>query len=119
MCLLQRGLRGLLLGQQQLRVAGGAQAVALLHGVGGSVRGVRGFVTDALAGLDFTDFCACGPEPMFRALLRATDKPGQLSLEARMGCGFGACMGCSCKTKYGSRRICRDGPVLTKEEVVW
>jgi len=82
-------------------------------------RGARGFVTDALAGLGFTDFCACGPEPMFRALLRATDKPGQLSLEARMGCGFGACMGCTVETAGGPRRVCRDGPVFRREELLW
>ena len=82
-------------------------------------RGVRGFVTDALACLDFTDFCACGPEPMFRALLRATSKPGQLSLEARMGCGFGACMGCTIETADGPRRICKDGPVFKREALLW
>ena len=77
--------------------------------------GVRGFVTDALPEV-YDTFCACGPLPMLRALCRAADKPGFLSLEARMGCGFGACMGCSCKTKYGNKRICRDGPVLENDE---
>lgn len=80
--------------------------------------GVRGFVTDALPER-FDTLCACGPLPMLKALCARTDKPGQLSLEARMGCGFGACMGCSCKTKYGAVRICRDGPVLEREAIVW
>ena len=80
--------------------------------------GVRGFVTDALPER-YDGFCACGPLPMLRALCAAAEGPGFLSLEARMGCGFGACMGCSCKTKYGNKRICKDGPVLEKEEIVW
>ncbi len=83
--------------------------------------GVRGFVTDAIreAAPDYDYVYTCGPEPMLRALYGATDTSGQYSFEARMGCGFGACMGCSCKTKYGYKRICRDGPVLFKEEIVW
>ena len=84
----------------------------------GSV-GVKGFVTDALKGLDYSYFYACGPEPMFKALCNNTGTSGQLSFEERMGCGFGACMGCSCKTKYGNKRICKDGPVLVKEEIIW
>lgn len=82
--------------------------------------GIRGFVTDALgkAG-DYTHVYTCGPEPMLRAVYNATTTSGQYSFEERMGCGFGACMGCTCKTKYGSKRICKDGPVLTKEEIVW
>lgn len=80
--------------------------------------GVRGFVTDALPD-DASYFYACGPEPMLRAVWDKTDVDGQLSFESRMGCGFGACMGCSCQTKYGAKRICRDGPVLTKGEVIW
>ena len=83
--------------------------------------GVRGFVTDAIreSGLTYDYFYACGPLPMLRALSDATKCSGQLSFEERMGCGFGACMGCSCKTKYGNKRICKEGPVLTKEEVIW
>ena len=82
--------------------------------------GIRGFVTDALgkAG-DYTHVYTCGPEPMLRAVYDKTVTSGQYSFEERMGCGFGACMGCTCKTKYGSKRICKDGPVLTKEEIVW
>ena len=64
-------------------------------------------------------FCACGPEPMLKALYAASTTSGQMSFEERMGCGFGACMGCSCKTKYGNKRICKDGPVLEKEEIIW
>ena len=81
--------------------------------------GVKGLVTDAMASLDFDSVCACGPEPMLRAVYHAAEVPGQFSFEERMGCGFGACMGCSCKTKYGSKRICKDGPVMRREEIVW
>ena len=81
--------------------------------------GVRGFVTDAMADLDYTYFYTCGPEPMLKAIYDKSETSGQFSFEERMGCGFGACMGCSCKTKYGNKRICRDGPVLTKEEIIW
>ena len=83
--------------------------------------GVRGFVTDAIreSGVAYDYFYACGPLAMLRALSDATVCSGQLSFEERMGCGFGACMGCSCKTKYGNKRICKEGPVLTKEEVIW
>ena len=81
--------------------------------------GVRGFVTDAMADLDYTYFYTCGPEPMLRAVYEKSLTSGQFSFEERMGCGFGACMGCSCKTKYGNKRICRDGPVLEKEEIIW
>ena len=81
--------------------------------------GRRGFVTDGMADISYTYFYACGPEGMLRAVYEQTDTSGQLSFEERMGCGFGACMGCSCRTKYGSKRICKDGPVLEKEEIVW
>lgn len=82
-------------------------------------RGVKGFVTDAMAHAEYDYFYACGPEPMLRAVYAISHTDGQFSFEERMGCGFGACMGCSCKTLYGSKRICRDGPVLTKEEIIW
>ncbi len=81
--------------------------------------GVKGFVTDALKDMDYTYFYTCGPEPMLKALFKATTSEGQLSFEERMGCGFGACMGCSCKTIYGNKRICKEGPVLKKEEILW
>lgn len=80
--------------------------------------GVKGFVTDALPE-EYGYFCACGPLPMLQAVCNATTTSGLLSFEERMGCGFGACMGCSCKTKYGNKRICKDGPVLEKEEIIW
>ena len=80
--------------------------------------GVKGFVTDALP-REYTYFYACGPEPMLKAVWKATATSGQISFEERMGCGFGACMGCSCKTITGSKRICREGPVLRKEEILW
>ena len=83
--------------------------------------GVKGFVTDAMKLLDkdYTYFYTCGPLPMLKAVYDATETSGELSFEERMGCGFGACMGCSCKTKYGNKRICKDGPVLVKEEIIW
>jgi len=83
--------------------------------------GVKGFVTDAIKTLpqNFDSYCACGPEPMLKALSDALSIKGQLSFEERMACGFGACMGCTCKTKYGAKRICKDGPVLSTDEVIW
>ena len=84
----------------------------------GSV-GIKGFVTNAMAELEYTYFYTCGPLPMLRAVYNASVTDGEFSFEERMGCGFGACMGCSCETKYGYKRICRDGPVLMKEEIVW
>ena len=81
--------------------------------------GVRGFVTDAMPMCEYTYFYTCGPEPMLKAIYDKSETSGQFSFEERMGCGFGACMGCSCKTKYGNKRICRDGPVLIKEEIIW
>ncbi len=81
--------------------------------------GIRGFVTDAMTGLDYTYFYTCGPEPMLKAVYDKSLTEGQFSFEERMGCGFGACMGCTCETKYGNKRICRDGPVLQKEEIIW
>lgn len=81
--------------------------------------GIKGFVTDAMKDVSYDYFYTCGPEPMFKAIEAVADTSGQYSFEERMGCGFGACMGCSCKTKYGNKRICKDGPVLTREEIIW
>ncbi len=86
--------------------------------VDGSV-GTKGFVTDVTKTLDYSYFYTCGPGPMLKAVYDTTKTSGELSFEERMGCGFGACMGCSCKTKYGNKRICKDGPVLVKEEIIW
>lgn len=80
--------------------------------------GVKGFVTDAFPS-DYDYFFTCGPMPMFKAIEKVAKTSGQYSFEERMGCGFGACMGCSCKTKYGNKRICKDGPVLYREEIIW
>ena len=80
---------------------------------------IKGFVTDALKNVEYTHFCTCGPEPMLKAVYRATNTSGQMSFEERMGCGFGACMGCSCQTLTGYKRICKDGPVMRKEEIKW
>ena len=81
--------------------------------------GIKGFVTDALKGIDYTYFYTCGPEPMLKAVYRASNTSGQMSFEKRMGCGFGACMGCSCKTLTGYKRICKEGPVMMKEDILW
>ena len=81
--------------------------------------GIKGFATTPLAELDYTYFYTCGPEPMLKAVYKATVTSGQMSFEERMGCGFGACMGCSCKTLTGYKRICKEGPVMKKEEILW
>ena len=103
--------------EEEFRALGCEVTVATADGS----RGVRGFVTTAIAGrgLEFDYFYACGPLPMLRALCEAVPQDGQLSFEERMGCGFGVCMGCSCKTKYGNKRICKEGPVLEKGEIIW
>ena len=81
--------------------------------------GTKGFVTDALKDIDYTYFYTCGPEPMLKAVYKTSATSGQMSFEKRMGCGFGACMGCSCKTITGYKRICKEGPVMRKEEILW
>ena len=81
--------------------------------------GEKGFVTTVMEKLDYSYFYTCGPEPMLKAVYNTSKTSGQFSFEERMGCGFGACMGCSCKTLYGNKRICKDGPVLVKEEIIW
>ena len=81
--------------------------------------GVKGFVTDAMRDIDYTYIYTCGPEPMLKAVFKTSKTSGQFSFEERMGCGFGACMGCSCKTVTGYKRICKEGPVLKKEEILW
>lgn len=97
-----------------------AGARVIIATADGSV-GTKGFVTDAIRenGVVFDYFYACGPLPMLRALCDATATDGELSFEERMGCGFGACMGCSCKTHKGNKRICKEGPVLRKDEIIW
>ena len=81
--------------------------------------GMKGFVTDALKNMEYSYFYTCGPEPMLKAIYKASVTSGQMSFEKRMGCGFGACMGCSCKTITGYKRICKEGPVMKKEEILW
>ena len=81
--------------------------------------GTKGFVTDAMKNMDYTHFFTCGPEPMLKAVYRVSVTSGQMSFEKRMGCGFGACMGCSCKTITGYKRICKEGPVMRKEDILW
>ncbi|MBQ8910479.1 MAG: dihydroorotate dehydrogenase electron transfer subunit [Oscillospiraceae bacterium] len=81
--------------------------------------GTQGFVTDALKTLSYSYFYTCGPEPMLKAVYKTSVTSGQMSFEKRMGCGFGACMGCSCKTLTGYKRICKEGPVMEKEEILW
>lgn len=81
--------------------------------------GVKGFVTDAMKDLNYSYFYTCGPEPMLKAVHKSSTSDGEMSFEERMGCGFGACMGCSCKTLTGNKRICKEGPVLKKGEILW
>ncbi len=81
--------------------------------------GTKGFVTTALEKMEYSYFYTCGPEPMLKAVYKASATSGQMSFEKRMGCGFGACMGCSCKTITGYKRICKEGPVMKKEEILW
>ncbi len=81
--------------------------------------GIKGFVTNAMENIDYSYIYTCGPEPMFKAIYKAMKTEGQFSFEERMGCGFGACMGCSCKTITGYKRICKDGPVMKREEILW
>ncbi len=102
---------------EEFRALGAEVFVATADGT----MGTEGFVTTAIAanGIRCDYFYACGPLPMLRALCDALSVSGQLSFEERMGCGFGGCMGCSCKTKDGNKRICKEGPVLTKEEIIW
>ena len=84
----------------------------------GSV-GTKGFVTDVLQNMDYSYFYSCGPMPMFRAMEQVVKTSGEYSFEERMGCGFGACMGCSIQTKSGAKRVCKDGPVFIREEVFY
>ena len=100
--------------EEEFRALGIDVIVATVDGS----HGIKGFVTDAFPD-DYDYFYTCGPMPMFKAVNENAVTSGQFSFEERMGCGFGACMGCSCKTKYGSKRICKDGPVLVKEEIIW
>lgn len=81
--------------------------------------GTKGFVSDVMDEIDYDYFYACGPKPMFEAIEKIARTSGQYSFEERMGCGFGACMGCTCKTKQGNKRICKEGPVLEREEILW
>lgn len=101
--------------EQEFTALGAAVTAATVDGSYGK----KGFVTDAINGMDYSYFYCCGPEPMLKAVYRGTNTSGQFSFEERMGCGFGACMGCSCKTVTGYKRICKEGPVLVKEEILW
>ncbi len=100
--------------EQEFKALGCAVTVTTVDGS----YGVKGFVTDALPE-HYTYFYTCGPEPMLKAVYHATNTSGQMSFEERMGCGFGACMGCSCKTLTGYKRICKEGPVMKKEDILW
>ncbi len=101
--------------EEQFKALGAKVIVATADGS----YGVKGFVTTPMADLTYTHFCCCGPEPMLKAVYKASTTSGQMSFEERMGCGFGACMGCSCKTLTGYKRICKEGPVMKKEEILW
>ena len=101
--------------EDEFRALGADVSVATVDGS----YGTRGFVTDVMKDKDYTYFFTCGPEPMLKAVYKASATGGQFSFEERMGCGFGACMGCSCKTITGYKRICKEGPVMKKEEILW
>ena len=101
--------------EEEFKALGAETVVTTVDGS----HGVKGFVTDAMKDMNYTYFYTCGPMPMFKAIEKTAVGSGEYSFEERMGCGFGACMGCSCKTKYGYKRICKDGPVLKREEIVW
>ncbi len=101
--------------EDEFRSLGASVTVATADGS----YGVKGFVTGPMAEMDYSYFYTCGPEPMLKAIYNTAKTSGQFSFEERMGCGFGACMGCSCKTIAGYKRICKDGPVLRKEEILW
>ncbi len=101
--------------EEEFRALGALVTVTTVDGS----HGVKGFVTAAMDEAPYTYFYTCGPEPMLKAVHAATVTGGEMSFEERMGCGFGACMGCSCKTLTGNKRICREGPVLRKEEILW
>lgn len=101
--------------EEEFRALGAEVHVATSDGS----HGEKGFVTDVMKHVTYDYFYTCGPMPMFRAIEKIAVTDGEYSFEERMGCGFGACMGCSCKTLYGNKRICRDGPVLEREEIIW
>ncbi len=101
--------------EEEFRTLGANTVVATADGS----YGIHGFVTTAMEGLSYSYFYTCGPEPMLKAVYKASCTSGQMSFEKRMGCGFGACMGCSCKTITGYKRICKEGPVMKKEEILW
>ena len=101
--------------EEEFRALGADVTVTTVDGSYGE----KGFVTGPMAEIDYTHFYTCGPEPMLKAVWKSAKTSGQLSFEERMGCGFGACMGCSCKTLTGNKRICKEGPVMKKEEILW
>ena len=101
--------------EDQFRALGAEVLVTTADGS----HGIKGFVTDAMKNMRYSYFYTCGPEPMLKAVYKASETSGQMSFEKRMGCGFGACMGCSCKTITGYKRICKEGPVMEKEEILW
>ncbi len=101
--------------EAEFRALGAEVAVTTVDGS----YGVRGFVTDVMKDRSYSYFYTCGPEPMLKTVYKTSVTEGQMSFEERMGCGFGACMGCSCKTITGYKRICKEGPVMKKEEILW
>lgn len=101
--------------QEEFKALGAEVFVTTVDGT----MGIKGFVTEKMKDIDYTYFYTCGPEPMLKAIYNSSKTEGQFSFEERMGCGFGACMGCSCKTITGYKRICKDGPVLERQEILW
>ena len=84
-------------------------------------KGIKGHIGNGLQEYNLTNlyYYSCGPKPMLKALTQISNNQGQLSFEARMGCGFGACMGCSIEVKDGYKRICKEGPIFSSEEILW
>lgn len=101
--------------EEEFKAAGASVKICTADGS----YGIRGFVTDGMKDTEYTHFYTCGPMPMFKAINKVAKTDGQFSFEEKMGCGFGACMGCSCKTITGYKRICKDGPVLMRGEILW
>ena len=101
--------------EEEFRALGAQVSVTTVDGS----YGIKGFVTDAMKDMEYSYFYTCGPEPMLKSVYSTSNTSGQMSFEKRMGCGFGACMGCSCKTITGYKRICKEGPVMEKEEILW
>lgn len=102
---------------EEYRKMGVEPGIATLDGSAGT----KGFVGDVIARMspEYDRFYCCGPLPMMKAVCESLPTGGEASLEERMGCGAGFCYGCTRMTRGGAKRICKDGPVFDKEEIIW